>query len=153
MDSVPFFSGGEWGGGGANIRLIFQQQRTLIGLHPNALEYLSTLGHGELARIIYRDHVQIKHGSRKRLATEVESKMRVAEQTCSVDPDALLLVDKAADAPDLMSKMLIAYLREVTWIKSCPSLRLQAQVGPVYFMNVRLQTPDQATHQFTFALG
>ena len=69
----------------------------------------------ELAKIVYRDHVRIKHGCRKRLAEEMEEKAR-HEQSVIKD------VQKKSDYPqedpvkdpiDMVSHMLAKYLLQV----------------------------------------
>ena len=65
----------------------------------------------ELARLVYRDYVPMKHASRKRLASELQSieasAPRLPRQRLALDDDA----ENAGTV--LLSKLLLRYLMEV----------------------------------------
>ena len=72
----------------------------------------------ELARLLYRDHVILKHASRKRLADEVSSKMERAGQAVNQSRQLSILGSaERFQRVDPMSKMLIKYLLEA-WRES-----------------------------------
>ena len=91
--------------------------RSLLGLSQDTLPYIESLDMGDLAKIVYRDHVRIKHACRKRLAEEMEEKDN-HEQNVMKD------VQKKSDYPqedsvkdrvDMVSHMLAKYLLQVGW--------------------------------------
>ena len=67
------------------------------------MKYVCTLEMSELSKLVYRDHVRLKHANRKRLAEEMQAK-QTSEQ--------LLLKDKPKDkvAKHPLSEMLAKYL-------------------------------------------
>ena len=84
-----------------------------MGLHSQVAEYLETLPLNELMKVVYRDHIVMKHASRKRLATEMtETSKKIdnqlnAENPRSENPEQVTM--------DVLSKMLVRYLILVPW--------------------------------------
>lgn len=98
--------------------------RSLLGLHPAAEQYLSELDIPQIAKLIYRDHVSMKHANRKRLASEMAEKSLHDEHELQQEQQASgnhvgRLGDQQATetTENLMSKLLVKYLMEVTCIK------------------------------------
>lgn len=84
--------------------------RSLIGLSPDACSYIESLELGDVAKVLYRDHVRIKHVSRKRLASEMDEK---TQHEHSVLKDAAIqsgVLPDAKELEDTVSKMLSKYL-------------------------------------------
>ena len=86
-----------------------------------AWRYVSQLGITDAAKLIYRDHIKMKHSSRKRLKTEVEGKMQLApraklaksaSQACIQNRQCSASEDEAASGADILSKLLVGYVME-----------------------------------------
>ena len=57
-----------------DVCLVFDiDPRNLLGMSPS--QCTSQMTAAELAKLIYRDNMEVKHGSRKRLAQEISDKM------------------------------------------------------------------------------
>ena len=107
---MPFFvfekgCGGQW-----------LWPRHLIGLKPSPMlnAMLSRLSDSDVAKLVYRDNIKIKHGNRKRLATEIAGKPVASLR----DRENQNNDEDAADS-DPLSKALVAYLVQAP----CPLLR------------------------------
>ena len=93
--------------------------RALLNLQEAAWPYVSQLGITDAAKLIYRDHIKMKHSSRKRLKTEVEGKMQLAPkaklarsgQPC-IENQQASDCDEASGGTDILSKLLTAYVLE-----------------------------------------
>lgn len=84
--------------------------RHLLGLQPSA--QFRRITNSEIAKLVYRDNINLKHGPRKRLAKELEVKMAAGD-------DAPALRDKKVKevkTPNPLSKALTDYLLQVHWI-------------------------------------
>lgn len=84
--------------------------RYLLDLHPQVMEYLTSLKNQEVVKLVYRDHVVIKHSSRKRLASEMQSnskKLQDMEVPHRAPADAI----GDQSNVNLLSKMLVRYMR------------------------------------------
>ena len=91
----------------------------MLGLNSLVRPLLLAMKDCDMARLIYRDHVTVKHASRKRLSDEVTSKLERAGQ--AVDQRRQLSILGSAEkfqTVDPMSKMLIKYLLEA-WQGTC----------------------------------
>ena len=97
--------------------------RSLLGLSAEASEYVSTLGTGDVARLVYRDHVRLKHASRKRLASELESKVNHGEsvlkaaaqnETTGSDAAARKTLQDRKTGFDLVSYMFGKYVLQAS---------------------------------------
>lgn len=88
--------------------------RFLLGLHSSAWPYMQSLSEAQAAKLVYRDHINMKHADRKRLATEIETKSQQLELQPKIAVGGLQLEDggDSKDA-DCMTKMLLKYLVEV----------------------------------------
>ena len=96
--------------------------RYLLGLHQAAWPYLKSLSDSDAAKLIYRDHINVKHASRKRLATEIEAntkKRAIAwagnEDGDDVADDAIADEDEkeeSGDTLECLTKVLVKYLLE-----------------------------------------
>ena len=117
------------------------QPRTLLGLHPAAEEYLSTLDVPELLKLVYRDHIVLKHAGRKRLASEMESKLKEIERPQSSN-QALALATDEAKRIHVVSKALVRYLTTVSWLFSlhCLNVLFCFRIHDSKFTNVLRQT-------------
>ena len=91
-----------------------------MGLNPGVRPVLENMTFGELARLIYRDHVTVKHSSRKRLAEEVDRKLSLVGDNPAQQNKPLSILGSGAGLQqvDAMSKMLIQYLLEAVHITS-----------------------------------
>ena len=80
-----------------------------MGLRPSrALKVvLDGFSDSDVAKLVYRDNIKVKHGGRKRLAEEISSKPPVASLRANKDA----LEDR--DEAEPLSKALVAYLLEV----------------------------------------
>ena len=117
------------------------QPRTLLGLHPAAGEYLSTLDVPELLKLVYRDHIVLKHAGRKRLASEMESKLKEIERPQSSN-QALASATDEAKRIHVLSKALVRYLTTVSWLFSlyCLNVLFCFRIHDSKFPNVLRQT-------------
>lgn len=89
--------------------------RSLLGLDPAAMSYLSTLQVTDLIKLVYRDHIQLKHGSRKRLAAEVSrNTKRLQDSQKNPNQREDEAVEDMESTVDPMSKMLVKYMMVVT---------------------------------------
>lgn len=68
---------------------------------------LNNYSDSDIAKLIYRDNIRLKHACRKRLGTELESKPVLASLR-QTRTEAIA----EADAPEPLSKALVAYLIE-----------------------------------------
>ena len=75
---------------------------------------LSRLSDSDVAKLVYRDNIKIKHGNRKRLATEIAGKPATSLRDRDNQNN-----DEDADDSDPLSKALVAYLVQAP----CPLLR------------------------------
>jgi hypothetical protein len=87
----------------------------------SSVAIVSQLGITDAAKLVYRDHIKMKHSSRKRLKTEVEGKMqlppraklaRSASQPCIENQQHSASGDEAAKGTNILSKLLMAYVLE-----------------------------------------
>ena len=119
------------------------QLRTLLGLHPAAWEYLSTLDAPELTKLVYRDHIILKHAGRKRLACEMETKLKGIERPQSSNQALASTTDEAeAKRTHVVSKALVRYLTTVSWLFSLYYLNVLFifRIHDSKFPNVLCQT-------------
>lgn len=89
---------------------ILQKIRHLLGLQPSV--QFNRITNSQMAKLVYRDNINLKHGSRKRLANELEVKMAAGD-------DAPALRDKKVKevkTPNPLSKALTDYLLQVHWV-------------------------------------
>ncbi len=87
--------------------------RSLIGLHPSVGTHLDAFAIVDLIKLVYRDYIPLKHGDRKRLSAELEEKTPALLGACK--RPAIQHPDAGQDERNLLSSMLVQYLREVTW--------------------------------------
>ena len=69
----------------------------------------------ELSRLVYRDHLDVKHSSRKRLSSEVTVKMNTIQrniQACAPQDLSILGPEQERVKVDPLSKLLVKYLLE-----------------------------------------
>lgn len=104
----------------ANSRVIICQfvstllllSRSLLGLDRSVEESLVHMTVAELVKLVYRDHIPLKHANRKRLAAELDDK------TDKLPAPAQRMAINAGDEQDhdtkLLSSMLIRYLMQVS---------------------------------------
>jgi hypothetical protein len=83
--------------------------RCLLGLHPRVKPYLERMTISDLARLVYRDHITVKHSAKKRLAQEVCDKTPAEQGGPQL---SILGSDPCCEQVDALSKMLIQYLLE-----------------------------------------
>ena len=94
--------------------------RTLLALDVATTLPLSTLSSADVAKLVYRDHVKVKHADKTRLANEVKEKLKVFGQESGMDQDAIDDddddEDDVCDAPgsDFLTKLLVKYLMEAS---------------------------------------
>lgn len=95
--------------------------RSLLGLDSAVSEYLSTLSISDLVKLVYRDHIPLKHSNRNRLALEIDElgvadKQSGQQQQHQHDLNRPALPANSNPTPEevhLMSKLLVRYLMEV----------------------------------------
>lgn len=86
---------------------------------PSASAYLDTLGSHDLLKLVYRDHIALKHASRKRLAAEMSETNKQLESSSSKQKRTDVSLqnngdsEKQGKAIDVLSKMLTRYLMAV----------------------------------------
>lgn len=85
--------------------------RCLLQLHPAVRCCLESMHCGELSRIVYRDHITLKHSPRKRLQEELHDKTKRLDQHLPSNGN-LCILGPGAEKNDPLSKMLIQYLLE-----------------------------------------
>ena len=92
--------------------------RHLIGLKPNPQldMVLQTFSDADVAKLVYRDNIKLKHGSRKRLGDELASK----PPHPSLRPSRADAIAGAND-PEPLSKALVAYLLEAHCLSYRPT--------------------------------
>ena len=80
--------------------------RSLLGMQPT--EYLMGLPDAELAKLIYRDDITIKHASRQRLADELQDKADGSAK----NPEKMAVCDtnEKTQGAGALSKALVQYL-------------------------------------------
>lgn len=66
---------------------------------------------GDLSRVVYRDHITLKHSPRKRLQEELHVKTNRLDQHVPSNGN-LCILGPGAEKNDPLSKMLIQYLLE-----------------------------------------
>ena len=86
--------------------------RNLLGLKPS--EQLNQLSSSDLAKLIYRDNIAVKHSSRKRLAEEVASKM----------PETTLAVQEKQSSKPGAGGPLTRALKDYLLYVSCPGFEI-----------------------------
>lgn len=81
--------------------------RHLIGMRPCV--QLNGLADSDIAKLIYRDSIRLKHASRKRLADEISAKpsLPFARERNKTDAE-----NRAVEDQHPLSKALVAYLLE-----------------------------------------
>lgn len=82
--------------------------RSVLGLSP--VPELMALPDPELAKLLYRDSISLKHASRDRLNKELHDKM---EQSAPVSQQPALRDDQ--EQRGALSKALVQYLLKVGW--------------------------------------
>lgn len=93
--------------------------RALLGLHNQACEYIDTLPAHEILKLVYRDHIVLKHASRKRLASEMADTTKELEaHDCRDGGPVLAALGNHGEtlSADILSKMLVRYLLLVLWL-------------------------------------
>lgn len=83
--------------------------RHLMGMKPSQSlkDALAGFGDGDIAKLVYRDHIKLKHASRKRLADEIEAQPPIVSLRGNrVDQD---------QTSEPLSKALVAHLLEAHW--------------------------------------
>ena len=83
-----------------------------MGLHPGVAGALAAMKNAELSRLVYRDNITVKHSSRKRLAEELDLKMKMAKSELQKAGGGPAILDEAAPdgEDDVMSKLLVDHL-------------------------------------------
>lgn len=86
---------------------------SLLGMQPT--EYLMGLPDAELAKLIYRDDITIKHASRQRLADELQDKADGSAK----NPEKMAVCDtnEKTQGAGALSKALVQYLLKVSRVK------------------------------------
>ena len=83
--------------------------RSLIGLDASLEQHLAKISDSDVVKLLYREHLVLKHSSKKRLAKEIEDKMPP-----EVLPHRMPIV-AAPSANDSLAKLLVKYLCEAGW--------------------------------------
>lgn len=93
---------------------ISEMARSLLQLHPFVQNCLESMTVGDLARLVYRDHITVKHASRTRLHQEVDEKMKDIDNACQqkLTPEDLSVLGPGQRKVDPLSKLLVEYLLE-----------------------------------------
>ena len=87
--------------------------RSLLGLDGAAERFLSGMSVAELTKLIYRDHIPMKHASRKRLSDEISTIEN--SRACERPLQRPALEEASADTgTDLLSQLLVKYLMQVS---------------------------------------
>lgn len=86
--------------------------RHLLGF--NGRGALDHLPDGEVAKLLYRDAIPVKHSSKKRLANEMDSIALEGESLALYQKTSILPKDKLSMQGGPLSKALCAYLLEVS---------------------------------------
>ncbi len=84
-----------------------------MGLHRKVRHLLDNMTIGDLAKLIYRDDITIKHASRKRLQDEIDQKTHTMDAKLPKHgPEHLSILGTDNAKYDPLSKMLIQYMLE-----------------------------------------
>ena len=89
--------------------------RQLLGLTPLQVEDLQF---HELAALVYRDNIYMKHGDRTRLLKELDVKKQPEMTVRKARTKAL--ADQAKASPDLMSGIILEHLHTVSRLNTVP---------------------------------
>lgn len=84
--------------------------RSLLGLDPAAAPLLSGMSVGELTKLVYRDHIPMKHASRKRLASEIQ----MLESNVQPQQRQRRALEAGNAGKDLLSQLLVQYLMQAS---------------------------------------
>lgn len=72
------------------------------------------LSDSDLAKIIYRDDISIKHGGRERLAQELEDKANLSSKRVDSEQTAICDTKARTSESGALSKALVQYLLKAT---------------------------------------
>ena len=109
--------------------------RHLIGLRPTPQLnlVLDAFSDSDVAKLIYRDSINLKHGCRKRLASEIASKPALPSLR-----DNQMKEDENSKDLEPLSKALVAYLLEVVKRKWMESFLFDVRIGDICGKNCAL---------------
>ena len=82
--------------------------RSLLRLHPAVEKHLSQMGPSQIVKLVYRDSLELKHSSKKRLHREIQQQVQ-DHPGAKRDRKSILDVG-STEIEDPMSKLLIKYL-------------------------------------------
>ena len=97
--------------------------RTLLGLNPAVDEYLKTLTPMDCAKLLYRDHVKVKHANKQRLASEHQHKQDLLQQKQKQLANSMqqnqtgmqhkpVLDKQCTESKDLLTCLLVKYMNQ-----------------------------------------
>ncbi len=112
---------------------ISELSRCLLQLHPLVENCLESMSVGDLARLVYRDHITVKHASRKRLHEEVDEKMKHLD-ACQqkLNPEYLSVLGPGERKVDPLSKLLVEYLLEAVLFRGMCERKGRGREGEVF---------------------
>ena len=117
---------------------ISELARSLLQLHPLVQNCLESMSVGDLARLVYRDHITVKHASRKRLHEEVDEKMKDLDAfQQKLNPEYLSVLGPGERKVDPLSKLLVEYLLEAVLFRGmCERKGREGEVFKLHKLNL-----------------